>query len=173
MMTFFLACAIGASVSTSASIIPHHSCQAGAAVIAVEDNPIKRGEEIGNSQRVLLDSILANPEAYAGKTVIIEGNIDAVCPKKGCWMEITSGKGKKKGEKAGKGIRVTFKDYGFFVPTTSKGMRVKAEGEVLVNTLSKEDVEHYLAEGATIEARPDGTALEVTFVAKGVELRKK
>lgn len=171
MMILLLACAIGASVSASGSVVEMPSNQPRAAVVALGDNPVKRGEAIGESPSVLLDSILANPEAYAGKTVIVEGNIDAVCPKKGCWMEITAGK--KKGEKAAKGIRVTFKDYGFFVPITSQGMRVKAEGEVMVNTLSKEDVEHYVAEGATIEARPDGTALEVTFVAKGVELRKK
>jgi hypothetical protein len=42
----------------------------------------------------------------------------------------------------------------------------------MVNTLSKEDVEHLVGEGAQIDVNPDGTATEVSFVADGVELEK-
>jgi len=67
---------------------------------------------------------------------------------------------------------VTFKDYGFFVPTDSKGMQARAEGVVKVKTLSKEEVDHLEGEGAKLNRGADGTAKEVTFVASGVELRK-
>ena len=75
---------------------------------------------------------------------------------------------------AGKpGMRVTFKDYGFFVPTDSKGMKARAEGVVEVKTLTKAQADHLEHEdGAKLTRNADGTAREVAFVASGVELRK-
>ena len=132
----------------------------------LKDDPIKRGAPIGASPAIALDDVLKNPKRFSDSLITIEGFTNSVCPKKGCWMEISSKKG-------GKGVRVTFKDYAFFVPTDSKGMKVRAEGRIVVTTLSREDVEHLVGEGAQIDANPDGTATEVAFVAEGVELRKK
>lgn len=73
---------------------------------------------------------------------------------------------------AGKpGVRVTFKDYAFFVPLDSKGMKARAEGVATVKTLSKKDADHLEGEGAKLTRNADGTANEVSFVANGVELR--
>ncbi len=69
------------------------------------------------------------------------------------------------------GLRVTFKDYGFFVPITSKGSHVRAEGTVQITTLSKDEVDHLTGEGATMKRNPDGTATEIGFIATGVEVR--
>jgi len=165
MMTLLLAYAVTVFTPTAGSAI-HIANNVAAVTMPTDDDPIRRGEAIGDSPTVLLDSIIVNPDAYDGKSIVVEGTVGAVCTRKGCWMEVAPAKGRK-------GVRVTFKDYGFFVPTNSQGMRVKAEGEVKVNILSAEDVEHYLGEGASIDPRPDGTALEITFVATGVELRKE
>ena len=129
-------------------------------------DPVKRGAPIGKAYVVAIDEVLDNAEQYTGEPIILEGTVNAVCQRKGCWMEMATKKG-------GRAIRVTFKDYGFFVPTDSKGMKVRAEGKVMVKVLSKEDVDHYVGEGASIKRNPDGSANEVTFVATGVELRKK
>ncbi len=165
MMFFLLALAM-----TAATPVPVPAPHAGPSVHSVadtEDSPIKRGAPIGESPRVSLDSVLRNPDAFVGTSVIVEGNVGAVCTRKGCWMEISQ----KEGDK---GIRVTFKDYGFFVPTDSEGLLVLAEGEVQLNPMSKDDVEHLESEGATVQNKqPDGSALELAFVATGVELRKK
>lgn len=80
-------------------------------------------------------------------------------------MELTENKDER-------GIRVTFKDYGFFVPLDSKGMKARAEGVVEVKNLSKDEVDHLESEGAKISRRDDGTAYEISFVASGVELRR-
>jgi len=125
---------------------------------------IKRGAELGHSPLVALADLLKDPKSFTGKPVMVEGVIDKVCTQKGCWMELTP----KTGEA---GMRVTFKDYGFFVPTNSKGMKVKAEGEVAFKVLSKEDADHLSGEGARLNRNPDGTANEINFVATGVELR--
>ncbi|MBL8151954.1 MAG: DUF4920 domain-containing protein [Blastocatellia bacterium] len=126
---------------------------------------IKRGEEIGNSPKVTLTKLMANPNDYSGKKVVVEGTIEKVCSKKGCWMELTEAKGRP-------GVRVTFKNYGFFVPTDSSGMKAKAEGEVTLKVLSKADADHLAGEGARLNRNADGTANEISFVASGVELRK-
>ncbi len=129
------------------------------------DEIVKRGAAIGNSPTVELSKLAANPKAFVGKKVIVEGKIGKVCSKKGCWMELTTSDSKA-------GIRVTFKDYGFFVPTDSQGMKVRAEGEVTIKTHSKADAEHLAGEGARLHRNADGTATEINFVASGVELSK-
>ena len=70
------------------------------------------------------------------------------------------------------GVRVTFKDYGFFIPLDSKGMKARAEGVTTIKTLSKKEADHLEGEGAKLNRNADGTANEVSFVASGVELRK-
>lgn len=69
------------------------------------------------------------------------------------------------------GCRVTFKDYGFFVPLDSAGSRAKVEGAVQVSTVTPEQVEHLESEGARFASKqPDGSAREIRMVATGVEL---
>lgn len=72
----------------------------------------------------------------------------------------------------GPGVRVTFKDYGFFVPLDSAGSTAKVEGTVKVAELSPERARHYEAEGAKVAKGKDGKYREVQLVALGVELRK-
>jgi hypothetical protein len=145
---------------------PSHAISTATVASVTAGDPVKRGAPIGKAYVVAIDEVLDNAEQYTGEPIIIEGTVNAVCPRKGCWMEIA-------GKKGGRGLRVTFKDYGFFVPTDSKGMKVRAEGKVMVKVLTKDEVDHYVGEGAHIKRNPDGTANEVTFVASGVELRKK
>ncbi len=165
-MIFYLATLAIAAFSPASELTINAGSTVSAAAVLPEDGPIKRGGAVGDSPRITIDSILSNPNAYTGKSVTVEGLVGAVCTRKGCWMEIAPKEDQK-------GVRVTFKDYGFFVPVDSKGMTVLAEGEVKVNLMSKDDVEHMESEGATVgNKNPDGTAAEITFVATGVELRK-
>lgn len=126
---------------------------------------IRRGEKLTGAEAVKLADLLQSPQKYGERTIAVDGVIERVCTNKGCWMEIAPQSGAD-------GMRVTFKNYGFFVPVTSKGLKAKAEGRVVVKTLSREQADHYAGEGAEIKREADGTAREVTFVADGVELRK-
>ena len=67
-------------------------------------------------------------------------------------------------------MRVTFENYGFFVPKDSMGWTARLEGEFVRERLSKRDVDHLVGEGATVQKQPDGTADQISFVARGVEL---
>lgn len=129
------------------------------------DAVIKRGAELGDAPFVELLDVMEDVERFAGRTVIVEGPVGDVCRMKGCWMGIVP-------EGASTGIRVTFKDYGFFVPRDSKGRIARMEGTFHTNVLSKEEADHLEAEGAKLGRNSDGTVTEVSFVATGVELRK-
>lgn len=128
--------------------------------------PIKRGAPLGSAPVVSIASVLKDPQSFSNRKITLEGVIQRCCQRKGCWMEIAA-------RARAKGLRVTFKDYGFFVPTTSAGMAVRAEGRVVIKILSKADVEHMRSEGAQVEPSADGTATEIGFEADGVELRKR
>ena len=69
------------------------------------------------------------------------------------------------------GCRVTFKDYGFFVPTDSAGAKARVQGLLKVKKVEAPTVNHLEAEGAQFPNKaPDGSAQEVRLVANGVEL---
>lgn len=127
---------------------------------------IKRGVAIKTeTPAVRFADVLREPAKFAGKPVRIEGVVERVCQSEGCWMQIAP-------ESGVAGIRVTFKDHGFFVPKDSKSMKFKAEGEFSVKVLDKAQVDHLIEDGAKIERKADGTADEIRFVATGVELWK-
>lgn len=109
-----------------------------------------------------LAALLANPQAYADQNVITEGKVQRACTTKGCWMEIGEGDD---------ACRVTFKDYGFFVPTDSAGAKARVEAKVESKVLKPSLVAHLEEEGAKFPDKDaDGSAREVRLVATGVEL---
>ena len=133
--------------------------------LATADDVVRRGAEIGDSPSVDLVSVLGAPEVHLGRSVIVEGKVDKVCQMKGCWLELMPA-----GES--RGVRVTFENYGFFVPKDSMGWTARLEGKFVREELSKGEVDHLVGEGATLEKQPDGTAVQISFVARAVELRQ-
>ena len=134
-------------------------------VAGAQDDLVKRGAAIGGSPEVELAAALRSIAAYSDRTVTVEGRVNRVCQMKGCWMELVPAG-------ADRGIRVTFKDYAFFVPTDSRGAAARLEGMFEQNVFSKADADHLIAEGVALTRNPDGTATEVSFLAQAVELRK-
>ncbi len=123
-----------------------------------------RGEKLKGLPAVELTRITGAPAEFDGKTVCVEGTVRQACQKKGCWMELSTADNTT-------GVRVTFKDYGFFVPMDSAGKKVKLEGVVKVAELSEAKAKHYEAEGAKVAKDKDGKYKEVQLVASGLELR--
>ncbi len=132
--------------------------------------PVARtyGQPLVPAQVTPLPALLDGAADWKGRTVTLEGVVRKACTRKGCWMEVADGT--KEGTP---GCRITFKDYGFFVPTDSAGARARAQGTVEVDTLSATAVRHYEEEGAVFAGkRADGTAPEVRIVATGVQLTR-
>jgi hypothetical protein len=128
--------------------------------------PIVRGEKLKGLPSVALDALLADPSKYDGKDISLKGNVRQACTRKGCWMELSP-------SQSGAGVRITFKDYGFFVPLDSAGSTATVEGRVKVATLSEDKAKHYASEGAKVPEAKDGAVKEVQMVAVGVVLEKK
>jgi hypothetical protein len=136
------------------------------AITALAADVITRGAALSKDGTVVpLSTVLAKPDAYTKEPVLVEGVIEASCSRQGCWMQLAPAKGEPS-------VRVTFKDYGFFIPLQALGMSARAEGVTVVKTLSKAEADHLEEEGAKLTRKEDGSALEVSFIANGVELRE-
>ncbi|AGC42823.1 hypothetical protein MYSTI_01475 [Myxococcus stipitatus DSM 14675] len=137
------------------------------AAASSQDNwKLTRGEALKGANPVKLADLLTKPQPHEGKTVTLEGRVRKACERKGCWMELATDAAK------GPGVRVTFKDYGFFVPLDSAGAQARVEGVVKVAELSESHASHYESEGAIVPRGADGKPREVQLVATGVELRR-
>ena len=126
---------------------------------------LTRGEKLQGAPELSLAKLLENPAPQDGKVLRVDGTVRKACSRKGCWMELAT-------DAKGPGVRVTFKDYGFFVPLDSAGAQARVEGVVKVAELSEGTAKHYASEGATVPRGPDGKPREVQLIASGVELRR-
>ena len=97
-----------------------------------------------------------------GRTIRITGKAIEVCQVKGCWMILQDRSSK---------VRVTFKDYGFFMPENIVGRRIALEGVLSLEVLSEKDARHYAEDAGKskrdIEAIV-GDQNEYSFEATGV-----
>ncbi|HEY3254191.1 MAG TPA: DUF4920 domain-containing protein [Polyangiaceae bacterium] len=126
------------------------------------------GAPISPGSELALADVLASPERFRDQAITVQGHVRSACTRRGCWMELAEGADPKL-----PGCRVTFKDYGFFVPTDSAGANAKVQGTLGVNTLSAERVAHLESEGGQFPRKnADGSADELRLVATGVELRR-
>ena len=100
-----------------------------------------------------------------GKTVRVSGFVTAACQAKGCWMALAAGDGRE--------MRVTFRDYGFFVPKDLPGATVIAEGTLEVKEVSVEEQRHLAADAGRPEAEIEAIKepkVETSLVADGVRV---
>ena len=95
----------------------------------------------------------------------VQGVIKEVCTKKGCWMTMELAEGQE--------MRITFKDYGFFVPLNSKDYPVIIEGVATKKTVDVATLKHYAEDaGASAEEiqKISSPKEEYEFVASGVKI---
>lgn len=133
------------------------------------DTTAKEQVEIYGDSSITPDGAMNMTEfvkAIQGKDsmeVKLTATINQCCKKKGCWMTVDMENGEE--------MRVTFKDYGFFVPKNADGMKATFQGWAFVDTISVDMQKHYLEdEGASkeeIDAITQAKA-EWSFVANGV-----
>ncbi|MEP1087845.1 MAG: DUF4920 domain-containing protein [Algoriphagus sp.] len=98
----------------------------------------------------------------------IAGEIKEVCTKKGCWLTMDLPNGES--------MRVTFKDYGFFVPTTSQGYPIVLEGVAIMTETDVDTQRHYAEDGGMSKEEVEKITepkREITFEATGVVIKGK
>jgi hypothetical protein len=155
--------------TTAAPATPTPAAASPAAAVppaANPETPRLYGAPLTADKPIDVAAVMASPESFRDRPVTVAGQVRKACTRKGCWMELASST-----KDGAPGARVTFKDYGFFVPTDSAGSRARVQGTVVVDTLPAASVRHYEEEGAVFPGKKaDGTAPEVRLVATGVEL---
>jgi len=130
--------------------------------------PGNYGDVVKEAGVVTTAMLVQKVEASGTFTGKVSGNIKEVCTNKGCWfaMELPNGSS----------MRVTFKDYGFFIPTNSQGFPITIEGEATLSETDVETLRHYAEDqGKSKEEVAAITApkKEITFEATGVLIKAK
>jgi hypothetical protein len=107
----------------------------GAITAQIEETNL--GAKITLTEKTKISDILADPEAYLDKTVLVEGEVLDVCSMMGCWMELKSDDGEGM-------IKVKVKDGEIVFPVEAKGKTALVEGTVYKIELSQEKaIEHF------------------------------
>ena len=98
--------------------------------------------------------------------VKITGPVLEACKVKGCWMMVDLGNGQK--------MRVSFKDYAFFVPKNSGGKTAVMEGVATWQETTVKELKHYAKDAGKSQAEIDAIKeplRELVFEAKGVIIK--
>ncbi|HXH18892.1 MAG TPA: DUF4920 domain-containing protein [Chitinophagales bacterium] len=121
------------------------------------------GKKISDDGAITPAELLERMKGKEKMKAKVIANIVSVCQVKGCWMLVDIGNGEQ--------MRVTFKDYGFFVPKDCSGKTVIMEGFAYYKTTSAELLRHYAEDaGKTQDEIEAITEPEYTLVfeAEGV-----
>ena len=114
------------------------------------------------AEPVSLSTVVAQHADYADKSVTVDARVSKVCQKKGCFFIAKDG---------ATTVRVSFKDYSFFVPTDISGKQVTLVGELRQVELSEDQVAHFEEDmGAADTGVAPGPQFEI--VASAVRVPK-
>ncbi len=125
------------------------------------------GDTISADGAIPANQLLAQLTGKDSMQVKVEGTIQEVCQKKGCWMKVQLD---DKNE-----MRVRFKDYGFFVPKDASGKKVVIDGWAYADSISVADLRHYAEDAGDSKEEIEKITqpeAEYTFMARGVIIRK-
>ena len=120
------------------------------------------GEAFTPGKALTVDQLLSSMAGKESVEAFVEGEVTAVCKKKGCWMTMAAG-----GEED---VMVRFKDYGFFVPLELTGkVLIKGEAKEQITTVA--DLQHYAEDDGASQEEIDAITepkRQVHFTATGV-----
>lgn len=83
---------------------------------------------------VTLATLTSNPDTYLEQPFLLKTRVAKVCQKKGCFFIAQQGNDI---------IRVSFKDYGFFIPTDSSDKTVTLTGQLVKKMMSEAQAAHF------------------------------
>ena len=104
-------------------------------------------------------------ESKSGSTVLVAATATKVCEKKGCWVTLTDGD---------KSVRVTMKDYAFFLPKDIAGKTLVVEGVLDEKVTTEADRKHFAKdEGKSKDeiAKITGDVREWSLVASSISVK--
>jgi hypothetical protein len=124
------------------------------------------GDSISEQNAEPAEKLLSLMSGKDSLPLKMSGKITDVCQKKGCWMEVDLGSGKT--------IRVTFKDYAFFVPKDAAGKTAIINGYAKIDSISVAQLKEYASDAK--KSKEDIDAInkpetELSFEANGVIIK--
>ena len=127
------------------------------------------GETIITSDAADLASLKDQLQGKDSIIVTLKGTIEKTCAKKGCWMSVQ--------DKNGSVTRITFKDYGFFVPIEgADGKEVVFSGVAKRKVTDVATLRHFAEDDKKSQEEIDAIVTpkeEIEFVANGVVIYEK
>lgn len=123
----------------------------------------KFGKKINEKSAIAASQLptkMGDKESMSAK---VTGIVESVCQAKGCWMKVKMDNGET--------MRVSFKDYGFFVPKDIMGKTVVMEGVAEKKTTPVDELRHYAMDAGKSKeeiAKITEPENELAFVADGV-----
>lgn len=125
------------------------------------------GEKIKHKGAISTTELAQKAKEKPEYNAKVLGVVESVCQVKGCWMKVKMPDGQS--------MRVTFKDYGFFVPKDLAGKTVVFEGIAKTKTTSVDELKHYAEDAGKSKEEIEKITepkTELTFVANGVLVPK-
>ncbi|QNR23384.1 DUF4920 domain-containing protein [Croceimicrobium hydrocarbonivorans] len=124
------------------------------------------GDTINEDDAVDVSQLLAMMNGNDSIDVKLSGTVNSSCQKKGCWMKMDMGDGKE--------LRVSFRDYSFFVPKNLNGEHAVVQGTAYVDTLDIDFLKHLAEDAGKTEeeiAQITEPEISVNFTANGVIIK--
>ena len=128
----------------------------------------KHGEGITEDGAITPVEFLAKFEGQDSLEVKLAANVIDVCQKKGCWMNVDLGNEKT--------MRITFKDYGFFVPMDAAGKLATIQGVATIDTTDVATLKHYASDANATQEEIDAITepeYNYAFEATGVIIKEE
>ena len=125
------------------------------------------GKKITEQGAVPVSQLVASMGTKTEMLAKVEGTVESVCKVKGCWMQVRTADNQT--------MRVSFKDYGFFVPKDIEGKKVVMEGVAQQTTTPVAELRHYAEDAGKSKAeiaKITEPEKALTFVADGVIVKK-
>lgn len=126
------------------------------------------GDSITDEGALAVADLMAQMNGQDSVPVKVMGTVNESCKMKGCWMKMDLGNGEE--------MRVSFKDYGFFVPKNLDGETAILEGYAMVDTTDVEFLKHLAHDAGKSEEEIEKITepeIGLTYVATGVIIKAK
>lgn len=117
---------------------------------------------------ITLAKAISDIDKHTGP-IKVEARVEKVCQKKGCWFSLKS-------EGVKETIRVTMKDYKFFVPRNAMGLPAELEGTLVKKEIPQKDAQHYANDEVEGTGKPaakiEGPQVVYSFTATAVRITR-
>lgn len=112
--------------------------------------------DFAKSGSVTVAQVLAKPAEFLQQPFTVQGKIDAVCQKKGCWMQLSAG--------GNKPLKIKVRDGDMEFPMSARGKQALATGQLVKIELDLESSREQLA----AQAKEQGKSFDPSTVTSAV-----